>query len=123
MVKAILYPGLAASAVLLASPALADNQQGQDQTPAPPAAAPSTVTVVATPTPAPGPVVNTGGVNSSSNPGNGCSERLVTRNVPSGPSNIFLWSTNGDDGWPFGSPGRVSFNTIPTTPPPVGCSR
>jgi len=66
-VKAILYTGLAASAVLLASPALADNQ-GQDQTPLPPAAAPSTTTVMATPTPTPGPVVNTGGVISGSPP-------------------------------------------------------
>ena len=121
--KAILYTGLAASAVLLASPALADNQ-GQDQTPLPPAAAaPSTTTVMATPTPTPGPVVNTGGVISGTSPGSSCSERLGTRNVPAGPSNIFLWSTNGDTGWPFGSPGRVPFNTIPTTAPSVGCSR
>ena len=123
MVKATLYTGLAAIAVLLASPALADNQQGQDQTPPPPAAAPSTVTVVATPTPPPGPVVNTGGVISGSNPGSSCSERLNTRNVPPGPSNIFLWTTNGDTGWPFGYPGQGGFNTIPTTAPYVGCSR
>jgi hypothetical protein len=121
-VKAILYTGLAASAVLLASPALADNQ-GQDQTPPPPAAAPSTTTVMATPTPPPGPVNNTGGIISGSNPGSGCSERLNTRNVPGGPSNIFLWTNSGDTGWPFGWPGRVPFNTIPTTAPNVGCSR
>ena len=122
MVKAILYPGLAASAVLLASPALADNQQ-QNQTPLPPAAAPSTTTVMATPTPTPGPVANTGGVASGSNPGSSCSQRLGTRNIPAGPSNIFSWSNNGDVGWPFGWPGRVAFNTIPTTAPSVGCSR
>lgn len=120
--KAILFTGLAASAVLLASPALADNQ-GQDQTPLPPAAAPSTTTVMATPTPPPGPVVNTGGNESGSNPGSGCSERLGIRNAPAGPSNSFLWTNNGDAGWPFGWPGRVAFNTIPTTPPSVGCSR
>ena len=121
--KAILYTGLAASAVLLASPALADNQD-QNQTPLPPpAAAPSTTTVMATPTPTPGPVGNTGGVINGSNPGSSCAERLGTRNVPAGPSNIFGWSNNGDVGWPFGWPGRVAFNTIPTTAPSVGCSR
>jgi len=122
-VKAILFTALAASAVLLASPALADNQGGQDQTPLPPAAAPSTTTVMATPPPAPGPVVNTGGSVSGSNPGSGCSERLGIRNAPLGPSNTFNWSNNGDAGWPFGWPGRVAFNTIPTTAPNVGCSR
>lgn len=120
--KAMLYTGLAASAVLLASPALADNQD-QNQTPLPPAAAPSTTTVLATPTPTPGAVGNTGGVVSGSNPGSSCSERLGTRNVPAGPSNIFLWTNSGDIGWPFGWPGRVAFNTIPTTAPNVGCSR
>ena len=121
--KAFLYTGLAATAVLLASPALADNQQGgQDQTPVP-AAAPSTTTVMATPTPTPGPVVNTGGVINGSSPGSSCSERLGTRNAPGAPSNIFLWTNSGDVGWPFGWPGRVAFNTIPTTAPSVGCSR
>jgi hypothetical protein len=123
-VKAILYTGLAASAVFLASPALADNQT-QDQTPLPPpaAAAPSTTTVMATPTPTPGLVGNTGGANSSSNPGSSCSQRLNIRNQPPGPSNIYLWTSNGDVGWPFGWPGRVAFNAIPTTAPSVGCSR
>ena len=121
--KAMLFTGLAASAVLLASPALADEQGGQDQTPVPPAAEPSTTTVMATPAPPPGPVVNTGGNVSSSSPGSGCSERLGTRNAPAGPSNSFVWSNNGDAGWPFGWPGRVAFNPIPTTAPSVGCSR
>lgn len=122
--KAVLCTGLAASAVLLASPALADNQ-GQDQTPPTPAAAPSivTTTVMTTPPPAPGPVVNTGGVISGSNPGSGCSERLTIRNAPGGPSNIFLWTTNGNNGWPFGNPGQGGFNTVPTTAPGMGCSR
>jgi hypothetical protein len=68
-------------------------------------------------------VGNTGGVASGSNPGSSCSERLNIRNQPPGPSNIYLWTSNGDTGWPFGWPGQGAFNTIPTTPPIVGCSR
>lgn len=116
--KAILFTALAASAVLLASPALADDQGGQDQTPLPPAAAPAPAAP-----PTPGPVVNTGGNVSGSNPGSSCSERLGIRNAPAGPSNTFNWSNNGDAGWPFGWPGRVAFNVVPTTAPSVGCSR
>src|SRR5262249_56561982 len=62
IVKAILFTALAASAILLASPALADNQ-GQDQTPLPPAAAPAPAAAptTPTPTPTPGPVLPTAG--------------------------------------------------------------
>ena len=121
--KAILFTAVAASAVLLASPALADDQ-GQNQTPLPPVAAPAPA---AAPTPAappsPGPVVSTGGDVSSSSPGSGCSERLGIRNAPAGPSNIFGWGNNGDVGWPFGWPGMAPVNAVPTAAPSVGCSR
>ena len=116
--KAILFTALAASAVLLASPALADDQGGQDQTPLPPAAAPAPAAP-----PTPGPVVNTGGNVSGSNPGSSCSERLGVRNAPTGPSAIYTWSTSGDSGWPFGWPGMAPANAVPTTAPSVGCSR
>lgn len=124
--KAVLFTAVAASAVLFAGPALADQGadqgQGQGQTSGPPAAAP-TVTVMATPPPAPGPVLATGGNVSGSNPGSGCSSRLAIRNAPNGPSNIYLWQASGDTGWPFGWPGMAPNNAVPTTPPNVGCSR
>ncbi|HZQ33887.1 MAG TPA: hypothetical protein VFB19_19400 [Mycobacterium sp.] len=124
--KAIPFTAVVAGAVLLASPALADQgaDQGQGQGPGsgPPAAAP-TVTVMATPSAAPGPVLATGGNVSSSNPGSGCSSRLGIRNAPLPPSNIYLWNASGDSGWPFGWPGMAPNNAYPTTPPSVGCSR
>ena len=73
--------------------------------------------------PTPGPVGATGGNTSGSAPGSSCSSRLTLRNVPGAPSNIYLWTTNGDAGWPFGWPGRVPQNAVPATPPTVGCSR
>ena len=126
MMTRLLVLVFAVSAVLFASPALADNQGqgGQDQTPLPPAAAPAPAaapTTAAAPTPAP--VVNTGGNVSSSNPGSGCSERLGVRDAPLAPSNMFGWGNNGDVGWPFGWPGMAPPNAIPTTAPSVVCSR
>jgi hypothetical protein len=118
--KTILFTALAGSAILLASPALAD----ESQTPLPPpataapAAAPS-----ATATPTPGPVVSTGGSVSGSNPGSGCSQRLGVRNAPPGQSAIGAWSSNGINGWPSDWPGNAPANAVPTTGPSVGCSR
>jgi hypothetical protein len=109
--KAILFTALAASAVLLASPALADDQ-GQNQTPPPPSAAPT-----------PGPVVATGGKVSSSSPGSGCSQRLGLRNAPAGPSAIDGWASSGVNGWPQGWQGIAPANAVPTSAPPIGCSR
>jgi hypothetical protein len=124
--KAILFTAVAASAVLLASPALADDQgQGDNSTPLPPAAAPAPAAAPTTPAapPTPGPVVATGGNVSSSNPGSGCAPRLGVRNAPAGPSAIYLWNASGDTGWPFGWPGMAPANAVPTTAPSVGCSR
>jgi hypothetical protein len=90
--------------------------------PSPP---PVTTTVMATPAPAPGPVNATGGASGSSSPGSGCGLRLGIRNLPPWLSTPDVWAMNGDSGWPFGWPGMapLSPNAIPSTAPPVSCSR
>lgn len=119
--KAFLFTAVATSAVLLASPALADNQ---GQTPLPPVAPPAAAAApTPTPTPTPGPVVATGGQVTSSNPGSTCSQRLGIRNAPTGPSAIDAWSASGINGWPGDWPGNAPGNAVPATPPAVGCSR
>jgi G3E family GTPase len=121
IMKAILFTAVAGSAVLLASPALADNQ---GQTPLPPAATPAPAAApTPTPTATPGPVVSTGGNVSSSNPGSSCSQRLGVRNAPAGPSALDAWSSSSINGWPGDWPGAAPANAAPTTAPSVGCSR
>jgi hypothetical protein len=128
-VKVFVFAALAAGAVLMASPALADDQgQGDNSNPMPPAGEATPAPAAAAPTtsappPTPGPVLATGGNVSGSNPGSSCAARLVTRNAPPGPSNIYLWNASGDSGWPFGWPGMAPNNVYSTTPPSVGCSR
>ena len=119
--KAILFTAVAGSAVLLASPALADNQ---GQTPLPPAATPAPAAApTPTPTATPGPVGSTGDSVSSSNPGSSCSQRLGVRNAPAGPSALDAWSSSSINGWPGDWPGAAPANAAPTTAPSVGCSR